>query len=154
MAQGNGLVDSLGRHPAVLLDDAAPRPDQNPAKAGQRHPGERKEQLGQAGPVGRVSGWNIRRRDGGGTGIRRHASRFNGAAGPTPMQNWRVLRRGMRGAMALFFSTFAPYIGGAGSPAMEINFRCNNPFGPWALTRLLHPSLPFQSTRSQWGRIR
>src|SRR5437588_11289575 len=41
---------------------------------------------------------------------------------------------------ALFFSTFAPYIGGAGSPAMEINCRRNKPFGPGGSTRRLHPS--------------
>src|SRR3954469_4307241 len=47
-----------------------------------------------------------------------------------------------RGAMTLFFSTFAPYIGGAGSPAMEINGRRNKPFGPGGSTRRLHPSPP------------
>src|SRR6266513_3570116 len=41
---------------------------------------------------------------------------------------------------ALFFSTFAPYIEGAGSPAMEINCRRNKPFGPGGSTRRLHPS--------------
>src|SRR4029077_16575148 len=41
---------------------------------------------------------------------------------------------------ALFFSTRAPYIGGAGSPAMEINCRRNKPFGPGGSTRRLHPS--------------
>lgn len=46
---------------------------------------------------------------------------------------------------ALFFSTLAPYIGGAGSPAMEINGRRNKPFGPGGSTRRLHPSpLPMQ----------
>jgi hypothetical protein len=43
---------------------------------------------------------------------------------------------------ALFFSTFAPYIEGAGSPAMEINCRRNKPFGPGGSTRRLHPSPP------------
>ena len=41
---------------------------------------------------------------------------------------------------ALFFSIFAPYIEGAGSPAMEINRRRNKPFGPGGSTRRLHPS--------------
>src|SRR5580704_4865959 len=44
------------------------------------------------------------------------------------------------GPKPLFFSTFAPYIGDAGSPAMEINCRRNKPFGPGGSTRRLHPS--------------
>ena len=44
--------------------------------------------------------------------------------------------------LALFFSKLAPYIGGAGSPAMEINGRRNKPFGPGGSTRRLHPSPP------------
>jgi len=44
----------------------------------------------------------------------------------------------------LFFSKFAPYIGGAGSPAMEINGRRNKPFGPGGSTRRLHPSPPLK----------
>src|SRR6185437_15295413 len=40
--------------------------------------------------------------------------------------------------LALSFSTFAPYIGGAGLPAMEINDRRNKPFGPGGSTRRLH----------------
>src|SRR5664279_6643165 len=40
----------------------------------------------------------------------------------------------------LFFSTFAPHIEGAGSPAMEINCRRNKPFGPGGSTRRLHQS--------------
>src|SRR6267154_5293131 len=43
-------------------------------------------------------------------------------------------------APALSFSTFAPYIEAAGSPAMEINCRRNKPFGPGGSTRRLHPS--------------
>src|SRR4051794_24322697 len=39
-----------------------------------------------------------------------------------------------------FFPRFAPYIKGAGSPAMEINCRRNKPFGPGGSTRRLHPS--------------
>ena len=45
---------------------------------------------------------------------------------------------------ALFFSALAPYIEGAGSPAMEINDRRNKPFGPGGSTRRLHPSPPFR----------
>ena len=44
----------------------------------------------------------------------------------------------------LFFSKLAPYIGGAGSPAMEINDRRNKPFGPGGSTRRLHPSPALQ----------
>src|SRR5882762_2915041 len=55
-------------------------------------------------------------------------------------------KRGVRGPngppRALFFSTFAPYIEGAGSPAMEIKCRRNKPFGPGGSTRRLHPSPP------------
>ena len=54
MAQRVGFVEFLRRHPAVLVDDAAPRPDQHAAEARQRHFGERDEQLDQAGLVGRV----------------------------------------------------------------------------------------------------
>ena len=57
-------------------------------------------------------------------------------------------------AMALFFSTFAPYIGGAGSPAMEINCRRNKPFGPGGSTRRLHPSPPPQIGGFRRGRTR
>lgn len=46
---------------------------------------------------------------------------------------------------ALFFFRLAPYIGGAGSPAMEINDRRNKPFGPGGSTRRLHPSPPLRS---------
>ncbi len=42
--------------------------------------------------------------------------------------------------VALFFFRLAPYIRGAGSPAMEINGRRNKPFGPGGSTRRLHPS--------------
>ena len=45
---------------------------------------------------------------------------------------------------ALFFSKLAPYIGGAGSPAMEINDRRNKPFGPGGSTRRLHQNPLFQ----------
>ena len=48
---------------------------------------------------------------------------------------------------ALFFSKTAPYIEGAGSPAMEINGRRNKPFGPGGSTRRLHPSPPL------WSRV-
>ena len=43
----------------------------------------------------------------------------------------------------LFFCQLAPYIEGAGSPAMEINGRRNKPFGPGGSTRRLHQSPPF-----------
>ena len=43
MAQGKGLVEFLSRHPAVLIDDAAPSPDQHAAEARKRHFGERDE---------------------------------------------------------------------------------------------------------------
>jgi hypothetical protein len=46
------------------------------------------------------------------------------------------------GKPALFFSTYAAYIEGAGSPAMEINGRRNKPFGPGGSTRRLHQSPP------------
>src|SRR6202795_1308336 len=55
---------------------------------------------------------------------------------------------------ALFFSTFAAYIGGAGSPAMEINCRRNKPFGPGGSTRRLHPSPPPQIGGFRRGRTR
>src|SRR3954447_5522377 len=42
--------------------------------------------------------------------------------------------------IALFSLSFAPYIGEAGSPAMEINGRRNKPFGPGGSTRRLHQS--------------
>ena len=54
---------------------------------------------------------------------------------------------------ALFFSRLAPYIGGAGSPAMEINDRRNKPFGPGGSTRRLHPSPPLWCG-FRWGRTR
>jgi hypothetical protein len=60
----------------------------------------------------------------------------------------------------LFFFRLAPYIGGAGSPAMEINDRRNKPFGPGGSTRRLHPSPPWrvsagakQDRRGRKGRV-
>ena len=44
----------------------------------------------------------------------------------------------------LFFSPVAPYIGRAGSPAMEINGRRNKPFGPGGSTRRLHRRPPIE----------
>ena len=58
-----------------------------------------------------------------------------------------------RAAAALFFSTLAAYIGGAGSPAMEINCRRNKPFGPGGSTRRLHPSPPQRGFRRGRNRI-
>jgi hypothetical protein len=49
MAQREGLVELVRRHPPVLIDDAAPRPDQHAAEARQRHFGKRDEQRDQAG---------------------------------------------------------------------------------------------------------
>ena len=60
------------------------------------------------------------------------SNRKSGAGDPPPVP----------AASALFFSKIAPYIGGAGSPAMEINDRRNKPFGPGGSTRRLHPSPP------------
>jgi len=55
---------------------------------------------------------------------------------------WDVPRKiegaDFRPGWTLFFSTFSPYIRGAGSPAMEINCRRNKPFGPGGSTRRLH----------------
>src|SRR3954470_13127512 len=56
-----------------------------------------------------------------------------------------------RGFPALSFSTFGPYIEGAGLPAMEINGRRNKPFGPGGGTRRLHPSPSEHDPRDQSG---
>jgi hypothetical protein len=48
MAQRVGFVELVGRHPPVLVDDAAPRPNQNAAEAGDRYLGERDKQREQA----------------------------------------------------------------------------------------------------------
>jgi hypothetical protein len=66
MAQREGLVEFLRRHPAVLVDDAAPGPDQNTAEARQRHFGERNEQLEQTG-----RGWRLGQREDPAPGRRR-----------------------------------------------------------------------------------
>ena len=141
MAQREGLVELLRRHPAVLLDDAAPRPDQHAAEAGQRHLGERDEQLDQAGRVGRD-----------GTGY--PAPERRPAANPETWPRFRTARPAQAkpgsacvprpfGRVAFHGTVFlnlCPYIGGAGSPAMEINGRRNKPFGPGGSTRRLHQS--------------
>ena len=49
MAQREGLVELVRSHPAVLVDDGAPREYQHAAETRQRHPGERDKQHGQAG---------------------------------------------------------------------------------------------------------
>jgi hypothetical protein len=67
------------------------------------------------------------------TATERHQTESPGPRSP-PVQRLRPL----------FFSKLAPYIGGAGSPAMEINDRRNKPFGPGGSTRRLHPSPPLQ----------
>ena len=91
------------------------------------------------------SGWNIRRRDGGRRRIRRHGRDLERRRSARPTQ-FGVFRCAVtRGFPALFFSTFAPYIEGAGSPAMEINGRRNKPFGPGGSTRRLHPSPSLQA---------
>ena len=54
----------------------------------------------------------------------------------------------------LFFFRLAPYIGGAGSPAMEINDRRNKPFGPGGSTRRLHPSPPLPTLQDGFRRGR
>ena len=66
-------------------------------------------------------------------------------------RNWATSNRKYYPAFAapsalpgLFFSKLAPYIRGAGSPAMEINDRRNKPFGPGGSTRRLHPSPPLK----------
>ena len=55
---------------------------------------------------------------------------------------------------ALSFLTFAPYISGAGSPAMEINDRRNKPFGPGGSTRRLHQNPTALCNRSGFRRGR
>src|SRR5207302_3117101 len=71
-------------------------------------------------------------------------SRFKTAARPRPRQFGVFCDRISlwAAARALSFSTFAPYIGRAGLPAMEIKCRRNKPFGPGGSTRRLHPSPP------------
>jgi hypothetical protein len=119
-----------------------PRPDQNAAETGHRHFCERQEQSGEAGLNRRMG----REYSGSGTStggeIRWHGSKQDGVlVGAKPI--WACFRPfDAKNAPkpALFFSTFAAYIGGAGSPAMEINGRRNKPFGPGGGTRRLHPS--------------
>ena len=53
-----------------------------------------------------------------------------------------------------FSSDLRPILGGAGSPAMEINDRRNKPFGPGGSTRRLHPSPPFNIGGFRRGRNR
>ena len=53
-----------------------------------------------------------------------------------------------------FSSDLHPILGGAGSPAMEINDRRNKPFGPGGSTRRLHPSPPFNNGGFRRGRNR
>ncbi len=57
MAERKGLVELVRRHPAVLIDDGAPGKHQDPAEAGQRHPGEGQEQRG--GRAEGVGGWMV-----------------------------------------------------------------------------------------------
>src|SRR6267378_8205939 len=55
-----------------------------------------------------------------------------------PIRAFQATFDARNAVQALFFSTFPPYIEGAGSPAMEINCRRNKPFGPGGSTRRLH----------------
>ncbi|GMO13143.1 hypothetical protein TM233_13290 [Bradyrhizobium sp. TM233] len=59
MTERKGLVELVRIHPAVLLDDRPPGKHQNPAEAGQRHPGEGQEKREQAGRGG-MGGGDIR----------------------------------------------------------------------------------------------
>ncbi len=118
MTQREGFVERLGRHPAVLIDDATVRPDQHAAKPASDISAEA------TNSAIRLGGGNV------------ESSSAPMAAGGHPGGMPKCP------AGALFFSTFAPYIGNAGSPAMEINCRRNKPFGPGGSTRRLHPSPP------------
>ena len=140
MAQRESLVEFLRRHPAMLLDDGAPRPHQHPAETSQRHFGERKEQLEQARLVGGCdAGYPAPGRRP--AGIPRAWSQNLEWPPPRPTQ-FGMFPRFARRIRGHFFSGFAPYIEDAGSPAMEINGRRNKPFGPGGSTRRLHPSPP------------
>ncbi len=155
MTERKGLVELLRSHPALLVEDAAPCPDQYGAEAGQRHFGERQKQLHKAGLT-----W-------GEQVLKYPAPERRPAGNPGP---WRKLERRFRpgqpnlacsGAFrasnapepALSFSILAPYIEGAGSPAMEINCRRNKPFGPGGSPRRLPPS-PLPSGGFRRGRNR
>ncbi|MGY3120469.1 hypothetical protein ACVWXQ_004406 [Bradyrhizobium sp. S3.14.4] len=59
MAERKGLVELVRRHPAVLIDDGVAGKHQDPAEAGQRHPGEGQEQRDEAGRRS-VGGWMVR----------------------------------------------------------------------------------------------
>ena len=82
----------------------------------------------------------------GSVGMRRGSRTVEFAAKPQPSDIKPKARARVpllfRAPPALFFSKTAPYIEGAGSPAMEINGRRNKPFGPGGSTRRLHPSPP------------
>ncbi len=53
MTEREGFVELLRRHPAMLVDDGAPRPHQHSAEARKRHLGERHKQFNQPRPYGR-----------------------------------------------------------------------------------------------------
>src|SRR3954447_280576 len=145
MAERKSLVEFVRRHPAVLLDDGLPGEYQDPSEARQRHPGEGQEQREQARRNG-ADGWTVRlviSLWGSRCGILGHVrslerrpARGQACREPIP----REPRNGR--SKHLLFETFAPYIGSAGSPAMEINGRRNKPFGPGGGTRRLHQSPP------------
>jgi len=67
-------------------------------------------------------------------------------AGPALERSPIVAKSRMRGHQATVFPQGRAYIGGAGSPAMEINGRRNKPIGPGGSTRRLHPSPPEPSS--------
>ncbi len=162
MAQRKGFVELVRRHPAVLLDDAAPRKHQNAAESRERHFGERDEQRDQTGRrrcrdfrrgtwIGTAAGGesggmrqDLERQAMQGQPILQvfHPKRAATGIPPAIVARFRAHALRNRPKAALFFSTFAPYIEGAGSPAMEINCRRNKPFGPGGSTRRLHPSPP------------
>lgn len=54
VTEREGFVEFVRRHPAMLIDDGAPCPNENPAEARERHLGERHEQLDQI-PAGRAT---------------------------------------------------------------------------------------------------
>src|SRR5258708_11815540 len=124
MAQRKGLVELIRRHPAVLVDDAAPGADQHATEAGQRHFGERHEQLEQAGLVWRDGSWNVRRRDGGRRGIRGHGAKLErrlvrGQPKFSEISSRGTLlsgsENGLASGPALFFLPFSHYLSGARS---------------------------------------
>ena len=139
MARRKGLVELLRRHPAELVDDASPcqtnTRQSRPATFWQTPKTGRadwtewvlKYPAPERRPRGNPGAWRKT-----GTAFPPRSGQFGVFPGRSSPQN--------APAPALSFSTFAPYIEAAGSPAMEINCRRNKPFGPGGSTRRLHPS--------------